>query len=195
MARIKYDLYLQDVDELIVISNANQERSVDIFPESFENPALSFVSFETESVKYDFAHFEVSGTDEVRRELDGRVEDLLRGRIPEWRLIGLNLSPTGLSMYCVAARPNGKNDCDGVKYDEAFLVFCPDEAPKLELVTNYDDGLPPRRHIVEMKYLDELANILYVVVTEYFGKRKVRRIEFTEGEGAKEGQLCHITEY
>lgn len=121
MARIRYDRYLKDVDELIVISNIDSERAVDVTPESFENPAIKFRLLETTGGEDLLAAFDVSD------------------------------SSTSVAAY------KELQDC----------------APQL------------------------INGQLHVVIDEYYGKRKIRRLEFTEGETAapEQLQLCHITEY
>lgn len=197
MARIRYDRYLQDVDELISISNADNDRSVDVTPETFENPPIKFTILEAEGTEDPFTKFSVEGNDEIKRELSGKVTNLLCGQLPGWRLIGADFSPTCFSMCCAAVRPEGKESCGNIRYDCISLHFVSFTRVKMEIEADYADGLPPRRYVAEMDVTEKKPgdDILHVIVTEYLGKRKVRRIEFTEGEETEEGQLCHIIEY
>lgn len=197
MARIRYDRYLQDVDELISISNADNDRSVDITPETFENPPIKFAILEAGGTEDPFTQFSVEGDNEIKRELSENVANLLRGQLPGWRLIGADFSPTCFSMYCVAVRPEGGENCGNIRYDWASLHFVSFKQVKMEIEADYADILPPRRYVAEMDVTEKKSgdDILHVIVTEYLGKRKVRRMEFTEGEETEQGQLCHIIEY
>ena len=202
MARIQYDRYLQDVDELIVVTNTDSERAVDVVPESFENPTIKFRILDVTNSEDPLAAFDISDTstsETVYRELQGRVKELVNGQIPGWRLIGVEFSPMLLEMYYVNPRTTGEETCGDIKYDTAtvYCIDCTDNwSITMELEVDYGDGLPSRRYIAKMK-LDDIPrdNTLRIAIDEYYGRRKVRRLEFTEGEETTQGQLCHITEY
>lgn len=205
MARIRYDRCLKDVDELIVISNTDSERAVDVTSESFENPAIKFRILETTGGEDLLAAFDVSDSSTsvaVYNELRDCAPQLISGQLPGWRLVGINFSPTCLMMYYVNPRVTGEEVCGDIRYDDAavYCISCDDNwSIAMEFEVDYADGLPSRRYIAKMVYIGgPLENgQLHVVIDEYYGKRKIRRLEFTEGETAapEQLQLCHITEY
>lgn len=197
MARIKYDLYLHDLDELIAISSTDGDRFVDVTQESFKNPPIKLAILERDCSDAVVEHFSIDGNDRVTQELYGKKADLLFGRLPAWRLVGVDISPICLSMYYVAVCPDGDEACGDLQYDSAFVYFVANEPTKMEFTVDYADGMPPRRYVLQLEPLDVVHEFdaLHVIITEYVGKRKVRSIEFTEGEETEQGQLCHITEY
>lgn len=203
MARIRYDRYLKDIDELVVISNTDSERDLDVTAESFKNPAIKFRILEGTGPGEPFSAFSLSNgstSEAVYPQLRDNVSKLVAGQLPGWRLIGVCLSPTLLTMRYARLNPEGEDACSDIRYDSA-VVHCISYADNwsitMELEVDYADGLPPRRYIIKMNlvYPSSDCDCLHVTIDEYFGKRKIRRLEFIEGEGTELEQICRITEY
>ena len=203
MARIRYDRYLKDIDELVVISNTDGERDVDVTAESFKNPAIKFRILDGTGLDDPLTAFDIkngSKSEEIYSQLRDNASELVAGQLPDWKLTGVCLSPTLLSMHYVRLNPEGEETCGNIRYDTAIahcISYADNWSITMELEVDYADGLPPRRYILKMNlvYPSPDCDRLHVVIDEYFGKRKVRRLEFTEREGTELEQLCHITEY
>lgn len=198
MARIKYDRYLLDGDDLVTITNTDSDTLEAITPESFTNPPikmrlLRIPESDYERLCYDcfehhnenYPNFEVSLAD---------GEQMLRGELPGWRLVGVKLAPElGLWGYYVneqLAKQEYLNKREGA---EVFVRF-PDDI-EVELEVDYVDGLPARHYICKV---GDCSSEFATEITEYLGKRKVRKLEYSEGESGgddRKGWLCHITEY
>lgn len=203
MARIRYDRYLKDIDELVVISNTDGERDVDVTAESFKNPAIKFRILDGTGLDDPLTAFDISNgstSEAIYSQLRDNASELVAGQLPDWKLTGVCLSPTLLSMHYVRLNPEGEETCGNIRYDTAIahcISYADNWSITMELEVDYADGLPPRRYILKMNlvYPSPDCDRLHVVIDEYFGKRKVRRLEFTEREGTELEQLCHITEY
>ncbi len=198
MARIKYDRYLLDGDDLVTITNTDSDTMEAITPESFTNPPikmrlLRIPESDYERLCYDcfehhnenYPNFEVSLAD---------GEQMLRGELPGWRLVGVKLAPElGLWGYYVNERLAKQEDLNKREGAEVFVRF-PDDI-EVELEVDYVDGLPARHYICKV---GDCSSEFATEITEYLGKRKVRKLEYSEGESGgddRKGWLCHITEY
>ena len=203
MARIRYDRYLKDIDELVVISNTDGERDVDVTAESFKNPAIKFRILDGTGLDDPLTAFDISNgstSEAIYSQLRDNASELVAGQLPDWKLTGVCLSPTLLSMHYVRLNPEGEETCGNIRYDTAIahcISYADNWSITMELEVDYADGLPPRRYIIKMNlaYPSPDCDRLHVIIDVYFGKRKVRRLEFTERDGTELEQLCHITEY
>lgn len=196
MARIRYNSYILDGDALFTITNADNDYFTDTTSESFTNPPIKMRFLNS---RHSFKELCLHAID--RDEIEIEDEDVLRmvnGELPGWRLVGAEFEPdNGFSTYYANERP-GTAVAPSEKYnyhnvEGASFHFL--AGVEVELEVDYADGFPARRYVgkvmdIDGKYTTE--------VIEYFGKRKIRKMEFSEGDyGDKRipGRLCHITEY
>lgn len=198
MARIRYDCYLLDEYRLVTITNTDADNMEGITPESFTNPPvrmrfLRIPGLDFERFCYDcFEHHNENNPGFEVSPLDG--EKMLRGELPSWRLIGVKFAPElGLWGYYVNEQLAELEDLNVREGAEVFVRF-PDDI-EVELEVDYADGLPARRYICKV---GDCSSEFATEITEYLGKRKVKKLEYSEGgsgEDARKGWLCHITEY
>lgn len=198
MARIKYDRYLLDDENLITITNADTDDFLKMLPESFTNPPLKIKFPEEIEMRLEqfcrdwFEYHNENYPDSEVLPTDGAR--MLLGELPGWRLIGARLAPElGLWGYCVnermAMQANGSR-----QNDEGVMVQFSDNI-EVELEVDYADGLPVRRYICKV---GDSASEYATEVTEYLGRRKVRKLEYSEDANNGNNRnhwLCHITEY
>lgn len=195
MARIKYDRYLLDGSGLITITNSDADYFADISLASFVNPPikLKFINFNTTS--FEQLCLRAVDRDEIVLSDDETIR-IARGELSGWRLVGAEFSPEhGLSVFYVkepsVLSPEAISKTDSV----SFHFLTGSGHLEVEIEVDYNDGLPVRRYIGEL--IDKNSEYSGIV-TEYFGKRKVKKIEFSENETGDDripGYLCHITEY
>lgn len=194
MARIKYDRYLLGDGELITITNADTDGFMETVPESFTNPPLRItflrlhMSSLEESCRYYFEYHNENNPDFNVSPADGAR--MLRGELPGWRLVGLKFAPElGLWGYCA----NEQMSTDG-QNDTGIMIRFADDI-EVEVEVDYADGLPVRRYICK---IGDNSSGYATEITEYLGKRKVRKLGYSENEPGEDdinGWLCHITEY
>lgn len=198
MARIKYDRYLLDEDDLITITNTDSDTMEAITPESFTNlpikmRLLRIPGSDFERFCYDcFEHHNENYPDFEVLPADGAR--ILRGELPGWRLVGVKFAPElGLWGYYVNEQLAKQKKLDKREGAEFFVRF-PDDI-EVELEVDYADGLPTRRYICKV---GDCSSEFATEITEYLGKRRVKKLEYSEdesGEDSRKGWLCHITEY
>lgn len=93
---------------------------------------------------------------------------MVRGELPGWRLVGVQFTASG-----------------------GFSAFYANEHP-----TEAADGLPPRHYVGKITH--NRKDGIKTEIIEFFGKRKVRKMRFSENEYGSNcipGHVCHITEY
>lgn len=198
MARIKYDRYLLDDKGIITITNADTDDFMKTVPDSFTNPPLKIKFPEEIEMRLEqfcrdwFEYHNENYPDSEVSPADGAR--MLRGKLPGWRLVGANFAPElGLWGYCVNERMAMQTDVSG-QNDEGVMVQFGDDI-EVELEVDYADGLPIRRYVCKVG--DDSSGYT-TEVTEYLGKRKVRKLEYSEDDGgvdSADGWLCHVTEY
>lgn len=198
MARIEYDCYLLDGDDFITITNTDADAMEEITPESFANPPIKvkFLKISESSFEqfcyYCFEYHNENNPDFVISTEDGI--QMLRGELSGWRLIGVKFAPElGLWGYCVNEQLAAQADADEQNRVKVLLRF-PDDI-ELELKVDYADGLPVRRYVCKV---GDCSSGFATEITEYLGKRKVRKLEYSEnepGEDSRSGWQRHITEY
>lgn len=202
MARIRYDRYLLDEDQLVTITNADTDYLTKTVPESFTNPPIRMKFQNIDMISFETMCHNAINDDEIVID-DKDVLRMVRGELPGWRLVGAEFEPdNGFSAYYANENPMLQLiSPDAIRQDYrsaegvSFHFLAGRGCLEVELEVDYADGLPIRRYVGNVtdnngKYVTE--------VTEYFGKRKIRKLEFAEGEyGDKNitGRLCHVTEY
>ncbi len=198
MARIRYDRYLFDKDDLATITNTDSDTMEEVITESFTNPPIKMRFLRIPGLDFEwfcrdcFEHHNENNPDFEVSLADG--EKMLRGELPGWRLVGVKFAPElGFWGYYVneqLAKQEDLNKRDGA---EVFIRF-PDDI-EVELEVGYADGLPARHYICKV---GDCSSEFATEITEYLGKRKVRKLEYSESESGgddRKGWLCHITEY
>lgn len=203
MARIRYDQYLLDADQLFTITNADTDYFTTTTPESFTNPPIKMRFLNTGDTSVEYLCLRAIDTNEIVIE-DEEVLRMVRGELPGWRLVGAELTPEhGLSAWYaneqplpLSEQPSGRkysyHSAEGV----SFHFLTGGGLLEVELEVDYADGLPARRYIC--KAFDEDEHHYAVGLIEYLGKRKIRKMQASEreyGDGPCNGHLCHITEY
>lgn len=200
MARIRYDSYILDGDTLFTITNADTEFLMDVTSESFTNPPIKMRFLNTGYRSFEELCLRAIERDEIEIE-DEDVLRMVNGELPGWRLVGAEFEPdNGFSAYYAnehpgtATAPSEKYNYHNVK-GASFHFLAGGGCLEVELEVDYADGFPARRYIGKVMDIDGEYT---TEVIEYFGKRKIRKMEFSEGDYGDEripGRLCHITEY
>lgn len=207
MARIEYDVYLSNSDAMVVISNAYNDDAMDITPESLSNPPIKMRILD---VKYDKDIASGKYSDFFRADSEHRGNEifttnlprLLNGEIPNWRLTGVNFAIEGMDLFIINTDTNlSLADPETVRngYECENMICLGFDYLLLEFTVDYTDDSPSRRYIAELRYEgDSPIGEFKAKITEYIGKRKIRKIEFSEYKfetNSVHGHPCHITEY
>lgn len=200
MARIEYDCYLCGGDSLVTITNADTDGLATTAPESFTRPPMKMEFLDTGYTSFEELCLRSVNRDEITIP-DEDVLLMVRGELPGWRLVGAEFAlDRGFSVYYANEYPLAASMIDGKRrYTAAEGVsffFVEHDCLEVELTVDYGDGLPPRRYIGKVTENSDME--ISTEIIEFLGKRKVRRIAFSEGERGDEhvpGHLCHITEY
>lgn len=199
MARIRYDQYLYDADYLYTITNADTEYLTNTVPESFTNPPIKLRFLNTGDKNFERLCLDAVNDDEITIPKED-VLRMVRGQLSGWRLVGAQFSPTGgFSAYYANERPTLPSHSNasynyGASKGISFY-FVERRCLEVELEVDYGDGLPTRHYVGNVT---QGKKGITCVVTEYWGKRKIRKVEFSEEEHSNTpicGHLCHITEY
>lgn len=201
MARIMYDRYLTDADCSIDITNADTEYLTTTVPESFINPPIKMRFLNTGEKSFEELCLDAVGDDEIEISREDTLR-MVRGELPGWRLVGTQFTASGgFSAFYANEHPmemlassKGKHSYTAAKGVSFFFVER--DFLKVELEVDYADGLPPRRYIG--KVTDDEEDGIKTEIIEFLGKRKVRKMQFSENEYGNEripGHVCHITEY
>lgn len=197
MARIIYDCYLYNIDGLITITNANTDSYTEVIEESLTNPPLKirFPKISEDDLeklcRYWFEHHNENNPQSGVSPTDGAR--MLRGELLGWRLIGVDFTPELGAWGCCVNEQQALQAISENRDYEGIMVRFSDNI-ELELEIDYADGLPVRRYYC---VIGDSSSEFATEVTEYLGKRKVRKIEYDEGMDNKKNDkwLCHITEY
>jgi len=201
MAVITYDRYLTDSDCSVNITNADTEYLTTTVPESFINPPIKMNFLNTGEKSFEELCLDAVGDDEIEIS----QEDTLRmvcGELPGWRLVGAQFTASGgFSAFYANEHPTETPTPSEGKYSYTStsgisFFFVEDDCLEVELEVNYVDGLPPRRYIG--KVTDDEEDGIKTEIIEFLGKRKVRKMQFSENEYGNEripGHVCRITEY
>lgn len=198
MARIRYDQYLLSEEGLFVITNSDSESATDIIPQSLSNPPIKMKILNAKHIIKD--NYEVSDffpiytktTHDVKSKKD--LSKLISGELPNWRLVGVNFCLDGCDLFYIKKH----SSLHLSEVDHINLLCCHFEELQLEFIVDYKDDFSPQRYVAKMRQKRNTAMGFSVQLTEYYGNRKVRKIEFSEWESGSDlfdGHLCHITEY
>lgn len=201
MARITYDLYLHDPQNMITITNADTDYFADVSPESFTNPPIRMKFLNMERKDIEKLCLRAINRDELTID-DENVLLMVRGELPGWHLIGANFDACdGLSVFYANEHRKATPPTESNLYDyhlaegAMFHFLAGEDCLEVEFEVDYADGSPVRCYIGKVVDND---NCYETIVTEYLGKRKIRKFEFSESECSNDyqhGHLCHITEY
>lgn len=201
MAVITYDRYLTDADCSVDITNADTEYLATTVPESFINPPIKMKFLNTGGKSFEQLCLDAVGDDEIEISREDTLR-MVRGELPGWRLVGTQFTASGgFSAFYANEHPlkmltPSKGKCSYTFVTGVSFFFVERDCLEVELEVDYADGLPARRYICKVTY-DEEAGIKTEII-EFFGKRKVQKMEFSEYEYGNEripGHICHITEY
>ncbi len=208
MARIEYVVYSPDENELINITNADNDRAEEITQETLSNPPMKMRILDVKDSTYrqysDANIFSVCTMDENCRpvEFEESLPHLVHSVLPGWRLIGANFSFNGCFLYYINEIPKSySSEADIQNNYEQVCISCRSiEYLKMEFVVNYADDLPARRYEAEIAYANmeaTSARTCKAIVTEYLGKRKICKTWFDESEEPNDvsGYPCHIVKY
>lgn len=198
MARIRYDCYLHDEYDFVTITNTDADIMEAITPESLINPPIRMKFLRTPESSFEqfcyycFEYHNENNPGFKMSPTDGAK--MLHGELPGWRLVGMRFAPEyGFWGYYINEELAAHTNIDEQNNASIMVQFGDDI--EVELEVDYADGLPIRRYICKV---GDCSNGFATEITEYLGKRKVRKLEYSEnepGEDGKNGWLCHITEY
>lgn len=201
MARIMYDRYLTDADCSVNITNADTEYLTTTVPESFINPPIKMRFLSTGGKSFEELCLDAVGDDEIEISREDTLR-MVRGELPGWRLVGVQFTASGgFSAFYANEHPTEALARSEDKYSYIFasgvsFFFVERDCLEVELEVDYADGLPPRRYIG--KVTDNEEDGIKTEIIEFLGKRKVRKMRFSENEYGSNcipGHVCHITEY
>lgn len=201
MARIMYDRYLTDADCSVDITNADTEYLTTTVPESFTNPPIKMRFLNTGEKSFEELCLDAVDDDEIEISCEDTLR-MVRGELPGWRLVGTRFTASGgFSAYYANENPTrilppSKSKCDYTAKAGVSFFFVERSFLEVELEVDYADGLPARHYIGKVSHDDEVG--VSIMVLEFLGKRKIRKMQFSEYEYGSEripGHVCHITEY
>ncbi len=200
MARMVYDRYLLDDENLVTISNADTDYLTDTVPASFINPPIKMRFLNTGDLNFEELCLSAVNDDENKISQED-VISMVRGELLGWRLVGAEFSRSGgFSAYYANENPfqtpTQKGKYSYIAAEGISFFFIEYNCLEVELEVDYADGLPARRYIGQVTHDDKTG--VNTTIIEFLGKRKIRKIEFSEYESGDEripGHLCYITEY
>lgn len=178
MARIMYDRYLTDADCSVNITNADTEYLTTTVPESFINPPIKMRFLSTGGKSFEELCLDAVGDDEIEISREDTLR-MVRGELPGWRLVGVQFTASG-----------------GFFASGVSFFFVERDCLEVELEVDYADGLPPRHYVGKITH--NRKDGIKTEIIEFLGKRKVRKMRFSENEYGSNcipGHVCHITEY
>ena len=160
-----------------------------------------YVKLENEGKSFEELCLDAVGDDEIEISREDTLR-MVRGELPGWRLVGVQFTASGgFSAFYANEHPTEALARSEDKYSYIFasgvsFFFVERDCLEVELEVDYADGLPPRHYVGKITH--NRKDGIKTEIIEFLGKRKVRKMRFSENEYGSNcipGHVCHITEY